>query len=330
MKARHLIWSIVLILSWHITSFAQNFPAQILSAPEDSLPHYIEKSKHIIQTGIIAIPLQNIAGCGVSCYQRGEIKAARDFFEIAKHEYHEINDSTEIGRMLSNIAVTYELEGKYDQATDYYHQALDIFSSSGDKESQAKVYNNLGVLFQEINEETKALKYHKLSLNSKRNLMDTAGLASTYNNLGVLYEENFENSDSALYFYEKSLHFYRLINTNRFEAQLLSNIASIYVKTNRIQEAINMLEEAEWEAEKVDNIILKSRIYKNTALAHLKSNNLAEAELYIKKGLAISKAQNLLKPQIEFLNLTAELQEKKQNYQACIVTLHEKSQLKDS
>jgi tetratricopeptide (TPR) repeat protein len=330
MKVRYIIFSFILILALHNSSFAQNLSAQILAAPEDSLSHYIEKSKNLIQAGIIAIPTSDIASCGLSCYQRGEIKSARDFFKIAKNEFTNINDSIEIGRMQSNIAVTYELEGKYDLAVENYHQALDIFIKMKDNKSESKVYNNLGVVFQEINEKDKALKYHKLALNSKQKSRDTLGIASSYNNLGVIYEENFEKPDSALYFYQKSLDIYRMFDMDSFEAQLLSNIASIYIQTNRIPEAIEILEDAAKQAEKTDNKLLKTRIYKNAALAYLKTENLVEAESFIQKGIAISKAQNLRQNHIEILDLKAELQEKNHAYEACIATLHERTQLKDS
>jgi tetratricopeptide (TPR) repeat protein len=330
MKARCIILSFILILALNSSSFAQNLPAQILTAPEDSLSHYIKKSKDLVLTGILAIPPNDIVSCGLSCYQRGEVKSAREFFQIAKNTFQTINDSLEIGRMQSNIAVTYELEGKYDLAVENYHQALDIFIKMKDKKSESMVYNNLGVVFQEMNEKEKALKYHKLALKSKQNLLDTLGVASSYNNLGVLYEENTNQTDSALYYYHKSLDIYRLFDMDSFEAQLLSNIASIYIQTNKIPQAIEILQDAAQQAERIDNKLLKARIYKNAALAHLKANNLSEAEYYTQKGLAISKSQDIINQQIELLSVKAELHEKKQEYTKCIATLHEKEQLKDS
>ncbi|MEA1874982.1 MAG: tetratricopeptide repeat protein, partial [Bacteroidota bacterium] len=291
---------------------------------------YINKTKNLLLSGIIAISANDIASCGLSCYQRGEVKSARDFFIIAKNEFSKLNDSIEIGRMQSNIAVTLELEGKYDLAVENYHQALDIFIKMRDKNSESMVYNNLGVVFQEMQEKEKALKYHKLAFKSKQSLMDTIGVASSYNNLGVQYEENTNQLDSALYYYQKSLDIYRLFDMDSYEAQLLSNIASIYIQTNKIPEAIEILQDAAQQAEQIDNKLLKVRIYKNAALAHLKTNNLTEAEYYTKKGLAISKSQNDINQQVKLLSIKAELHEKKHEYTNCIATLREKEQLKDS
>jgi len=330
MKNRFLYCLFIILMFCQNFNFAQSLPSQILSASNDSLSHYIEKSKNLIHSGIISVSIEDIVNCGLSCYQRGEVKSARDFFEIAKDKFIDINDSIEIGRMQSNIAVTFELEGKYDLAVENYHQALDIFIKMKDKKSESMVYNNLGVVFQEMNEKEKALKYHKLALKSKQSLLDTLGAASSYNNLGVLYEENINQTDSALYYYHKSLAIYRLLDIDSYEAQTLSNIASIYIQTNKISEAIEILSDAAKQAEQIDNKLLKSRIYKNAALAHLKSNKLTEAENYIKKGLAISQSQNILNQEIELLSIKAELHEKKQEYKICIATLHKKEQLKDS
>ena len=319
-----------LVLGLQLYGKATNMPSRILSASEDSLITIVEQTKRIIEDNIFFVSPEEIASCGLSCYQRGEIRYAKEFFILSKDAHLRANDSLDAGKMLSNIAVIYELEGDYERAIETHHQALEIFTQANNMEAMAKSLNNLGVVFQEMNDAGSALKYYNEALTIKTRLQDSSDIASSYNNIGVLWEENFHNPDSALNYYYKSLEIYQELNDIKKQARLLSNISAIYVELNEFPRAIEMLNEGKRKALDVNDKITLNNILRNSAFAYLKSGNLSKSEELINEGLAMSIELDYLKNRIEFLALLADLQEANADFQACVATQKDLQHLKDS
>lgn len=330
MKNQLLVTILLLLTFGRSISFAQDLPKQILAAPEDSLAYYIEKSKQIIQSQVIDISAEEIASCGLSCYQRGELHCAKEYFILAKDEYLDSQDSLSAGKMLSNIAVIYELEGNYDKATEVHYEALNIFTQSGDQNAIARAMNNLGVLYQEINDSENAMSYYRQALNIKQALKDSSGIASSLNNLGVLWEENLNNTDSALYYYEQSHSIYKSINDIGNQAKLLSNISAIYVDKKDFSHAIELLEEGKELAILSNDKINLNNILKNSAYAYLSSGQITQAKSMIEDGLRMSIELEYLKNQVEFLDLKAKIEEQNGEFKACVSTLKHLQVMKDS
>jgi tetratricopeptide (TPR) repeat protein len=308
--------------------FSQNLHTQILNADNDSLLVVIQQCKTSIENDKLSA--EEITSCGLSAYQRGEITHARDFFILAKNSYRQDNDSLNMGKMLANIGVTYELEGNYSEAINAHHKAMEIFTKINDTDATSKAMNNLGVVFQEINNSEKALYYYHSALNLKQENNDSAGIASTLNNIGVVFEENLNQPDSALHYYQYSLKYYKLLKNNLQQARLLSNISAIYVQKSDFKTAIRLIKEGEQIATTIKDELTINNIHKNAGYAHLKAGNFEKAWQYINQGLENSIHQNFLKNRIDFLALLAELQEKQSDYKNCIVTLKEYQHLKDS
>ncbi len=323
-----LLINILTIL--HINIRAEGVAKQILTTPEDSLVNLIENIKHDIRTNKTNISIDEITTYGISCYQRGETGYARDFFNMAKNQYFAKNDSLHAAQMICNIATLYEIEGNYERAIENHYQALEIFTLKGDKKSIALSMNNMGIIFQETNDNANALKYYTQSLKISQSIDNKKGMANALNNIGSFYSTNYPNLDSALYYYEQSLSIYTEIKNLENQAKTMCNLAGIYIKKKEYNKAFSYLDKGQEIAIKTQNKLTLNDIQLTLAKAFIETKEYNKAQTIINQGLQNSIDMNFLQNRIEFLYLKAQVEEKLNNYKACVATQKEIQAYRDS
>ncbi len=151
-------------------------------------------------------------------------------------------------KSVSNLALTYFVQGRYSDAKDKYLEALPTLYSMDEKLYHADVYNNLGVCYTQTGETANALDaYHNAIRISKWNYRDDDTISKksytdAYYNRGNLYY-NDEKYDLAIADYNVTIEY--LVGTlkDKVEASVLDrayhNRALCYYNKSMYQEAIN-------------------------------------------------------------------------------------------
>lgn len=184
----------------------------------------------------------------------GQIKNARNNFEVAITQAKKLNDAQTLSDSYNNLALSFWVSGDLTSALEYHNQALDI-------------RNNLPI-----------------SIRDKK-------LASSLNNIGLVYTK--KDPAKALEYYLKALVLNKKIygEIHPKIALVNINIALIYQEQKKYDQSISMLEKAlminqKYFGESHPNVAF---IYTSFAQIYAQNNATARALSYIKNALSIYK-----------------------------------------
>lgn len=215
-------------------------------------------------------------------------------------EYAAEYDTTLIPPILTNVAISFQHEGKYDSSQVIANQVLDIHLSKDDFNAAASTlsvlansYKRQGALEKSIDYYNKAYDYHKkanfptgqgiVKTNIGRvyiqmkdypkalsayfeakNIYDQHGLmrgkASISRRLSEVYE-NIDNYAEALVYSEEALTTFRELQLTKEVALALTQVALHRMKLNQLDEAENALNEAVNYAKDIENDYILTETY---------------------------------------------------------------------
>lgn len=292
---------------------------------------------------------------GVLVYGRGEIGYARKFFEMAYEIHKKKGDRQGMSRSNNNIAVMYELDGRFAEALDCYFKSLNITEELKDSmpyyeylRVRSSLYNNLGVLYNETKEYDKGMPYFLKSMqysyqlldycaehydmSERSELIEKANNSLAYGFLDMAYNWQHRpqhNFDSALYYYQKS---YQLLveNNSEYQYHAQANIGFIYFKKGNTNKAIKMLEEAYRLAQKNNCEISLSPIYRNLSHVYMQTKDYKQAHKFIHEGIEYSSKNRCFADKVIMVKKLFELQLREGNYEQAEVTNGYLTRLSDS
>lgn len=183
------------------------------------------------------------------------------------------NDTSNIGKINSNISRCYYIINDYKNAEQYALKSIKSFCLNKDSLSLANSYNNLGAILDKLNQKQEALKaYYNAKRIYERGKL-TSKMVSTLNNIGNTYKD-LGQYDSALYYMQSALSLKRKIGNKKSICISLGNLSELYIQLNKIDKAEKLATEMLNIANQINN--KTQQMYANYYLF----------EIYKKKGNA--------------------------------------------
>jgi len=171
-----------------------------------------------------------------------DYKTSYQYFQKALQVNKEIKDSSFLGSIFNNLAISFYFQGKLDSSLAYHIKALAIRKATGNKKALANTYNNIGLIYRVKKDYEKTISYYKQSLKLKEEIGDNKGVFNTLNNIGVLHK-NKKEYDSAIIIFSK---LYKTATALGAEPAALSsklNIAMCLNSQGKYEEALVLLSE---------------------------------------------------------------------------------------
>ncbi len=172
---------------------------------------------------------------GVILYQHSFLAKADSSFYKAQIAFSNLGDSSSVSHMRMNRAAMNEMEGNFERAVVIYHEVIEYFKRTNDSAQLANSYSNLGVAYQTMELPENSLEYHKKALTLRKAIFDTINIAYSYNNIGVVFMEDFDNVDSALYYYKKAYIIFKDKNALYESSTVSNNIGHIYLNLKEFE-----------------------------------------------------------------------------------------------
>jgi class 3 adenylate cyclase len=182
-----------------------------------------------------------------------------------------VGDQNGVSNMLNNLGAVHFNGGDDESAIDYYLQSLRVAESINDTLRIATALINIGSVY--LNKEANrplAFDYYKRALPLSMKLKDMDAFGTCAVNMGEFFL-NSNNTDSALYYFEKALEAYRNSATGNV-AYALKNIGKVYAQRSEFQKAIEYQTQAYNLARSLD------------ARLEMAQSLLSLADTYEKKG----------------------------------------------
>ncbi len=146
-------------------------------------------------------------------------------------------DSMVMAGIYVNLGNVMEELKDYDGAQKYFFLALDLYAAANTPPFLiAEAYNCLGGSYCNQKKYAEGRNYILKAVQKCDTINSKSVLMASYSNLGALYNSIHKN-DSALYYYFRSLSFYRAINDVYNQSTLLSNIGCVYGDLKNFKQA---------------------------------------------------------------------------------------------
>ncbi|MEP4534773.1 MAG: tetratricopeptide repeat protein [Cyclobacteriaceae bacterium] len=173
---------------------------------------------------------------GGAYYVRGDYDLALEKFLDSYQMYVEIQDTTRMSQLLSNIGLVYKNIDDYDNSLLHYRKALKLVPEQ-DISSRSRMINNIGVVFQRMQQYDTAEFFLRQSLTLKSELDDEKGMANTLTNLGIIAFEKGE-FEQAIDYHQQSLILETKLKSDEGIAKSLNNIGSTYLALKHYKGAV--------------------------------------------------------------------------------------------
>lgn len=134
-------------------------------------------------------------------------------------------------------------KGWFPEALDCVLKVFEINEKSGDTLLMVESLSTLGFLHNNIENYSEALDWQRKALETLGNIKNDTRRGIIFGRIGVIYDE-IGNFDSALYYNNLAIEYFKKNNDEIYLAQWLSNIANTNIKMGNFGQAENLLLEA--------------------------------------------------------------------------------------
>ena len=157
-------------------------------------------------------------------------------------------------------------------------------------------------------------------------LENKLGLAINNQNIGDCLEQK-GDLEGALVQYQKSLALNEEIDNNYGKVFSKNGIAQVYLKRNKYQDALALLEQLKEPISKIKDKLIWSAILINTGWAQMELGNLTQAEKEMQSGLKMALDNTLPRNVVYAKRLLSQLESKKGNHQKALTYFKEAEDL---
>lgn len=215
------------------------------------------------------------------------------------------------------LGIVHKNKGHYVSALEYYLDALTVSEKLKDNGRISASLNNIGIIYVLQENYKKAIDYFNRSLQLEEDLKQPLQKSIRLFNLGDCYKE-LKQYDEALGYYTNSLLIEKRLKNpiGIIYAQL--GIAEVYIHTDRLTDAqttlvgvATLLQDADQEAEVL--------YYKLKGEEAIESNQLSEAERWLKKAIDFSQKHDLKNELLDIYLLLSKLYESNNQPQLAVV-----------
>lgn len=206
---------------------------------------------------------------------------------------------------LNMLGVVYRRMDLVSSALDYHSQALEFARTANPITEQLELsiavsLNSMGNIYLVLKQYDLAIEQFNKSLEIENKSENKLGLAINYQNIGYAKEAK-GLLNEALKDYQTSLKYNENINSDIGKVICFNSIGKIYIKQQKYDEAITLLQDALAKALKIEDQYYIATSYTNLGWLETLTNKEDLAEQHLKKAIEISDNYNLLTSKIEAL-----------------------------
>ncbi|MEO0330989.1 MAG: sensor histidine kinase, partial [Bacteroidota bacterium] len=205
----------------------------------DSAMHYFQNvHEYYIENEQESQAVFTLFNMGVISNYRGWWNKSLEYFMEGLQVAEESGEEAMQGEMLNSIGLVHLELKNFDQALSMVKQALVIFRRLERIPEQTNCVSNIGSIYSDMHQQDSALYYFKKSLELNELEDNNWGMAMSLFNIGFTYFELGLHKD-ALKNLEQSLKIRQQLGGYQREiADSYTNIAQVYVKTGRSNQAL--------------------------------------------------------------------------------------------
>ncbi len=243
---------------------------------------------------------------GFAYLQLGKIDSGMVLLEKCIVLSKEDNDLSRLSSVYITMGDVMLRQSKWEEAKSYYMQTLHMAQKNKDEGNLLRAFNSLGRVNLITGNHTAALDYNKKSLKIIEQSEDAAireRVANVYVDIGATYM-SMEQSDTALYYYNKALELHIEMEKKSSVALTTINIGLIYYRQNKTALALEKFIEGAKLAEDAGSLEQMGKAYSLIGAMFEYQEKYNKSLEYYKKALDIFQK---MEHQTETLRMYAEI-----------------------
>jgi tetratricopeptide (TPR) repeat protein len=180
---------------------------------------------------------------GLTEYYRRNDTSAMEQYNSSLSIFKKINNETEIGNILNNMAIIYSENANYDTSIDFYKKSLAIREKQNDAEKIITSMINIGNLYQYMGEYDKSIDYYKKALKTAMLVFPEKQFPNLFDGMARSLVAKGEMGEASDYFV-------KAVNSAKKSGNAISlvvnlvNIGNFYYSIGSTDKAIGCFEEA--------------------------------------------------------------------------------------
>lgn len=259
------------------------------------------------------------------CYlSLGTINYNLERYKIAAQNYHlaldlflRINDREGLFYGAKHLAITQEALGLFDLSLINYEEALRIARESKSNKEIIEILESMGRVEFNRGNYTEALSYYQEVEKLESGKGGSNQKVKTLNKIGKVYEE-LDDSASAMNYYEQGRVLAEANNDVVNISNYYSNVSSLSLRGNNVEQAIQSQEQAVDINRKANNPVMENKAALELANIHLQADNSIAAIPYLKRVLDLSQTLGEIQSRKEAFKGLSEAYENIGNYQEAL------------
>ena len=267
---------------------------------------------------------------GLAEMYSGNLKNALKIQEQTQNVFRSIGDSLGVAGAYINLGNIYKRQGNYDLALECQLRALRLREQYGaSQRAIATCYNNIGNLYRVMGDKEAALDYHYRSLAIRTSIADSSQIGSSYTNIALIFMQQ-ELYDTASVYYQKALELQLARKNLKEIANCYAGLASLHREIEDYEQAEVYYLQALAINEQTGNILQITRNLTNMARLYTRQGKPDEAIARLTEArlLAIEMGSPIFEEYIH--HDLAEAYEAKGDYQAALLNYRAYTSLRDS
>ncbi len=245
-------------------------------------------------------------------YRDAEPEKTISYGMIALKLAQKIDDDKREAEVLDLIGQGYEQIGDIAKAISNFNESFRIASNIHDIEALARIKLNLGGCYTDVGNFPLAVDYNKEAVKYFSMLNQSVNLCRAEVFLSdALFKSG--NPDSAIFYLDKAIVLSKS-NNNYLLDYILTNYAESYYLKKQFSLSKEYIGKAMTLSIQINDQYAIAAEYLVLAKIYLSLNDLSNAELYVKKGLAVAEETKIRENLIDAYNILSKILEKKGNY----------------
>ncbi|XVQ10268.1 tetratricopeptide repeat protein [Spirillospora sp. CA-255316] len=172
---------------------------------------------------------------GMVLWRMGRYEETLRSASEALDEARTIEDDALVAKALDLYGLIHYTRSEFDVAVGYYEQSLELWRSAGEETGEAPVLSHMAIVLWHLGRYPEAIERMNRALALYEAAGDTRGLQIALNNRAE-FERQLGRYDSALEYYGRVARVREM--TRQHQAVWSNNVASVYRRTNRPEEAV--------------------------------------------------------------------------------------------
>lgn len=220
-------------------------------------------------------------------FQQSRFNEARHSYRRTIRLARTIGDRFNEARACSNLGYHYAETGHWHRSEVLCCHALTLFEELDSNHGRAHTHNHLGLLYIRRREADKAQQNLEKACTLWEAMGDIHGLMRGCTNLGLLYTDVVQVPDKALFYLTKSLRCAEKIGDQTEIGTIHTNIGFAHTLDANLSQAEIHTHQAETIFRRLSNSKELANVLENLALIYLKRQSWTEAVAFMEEALAI-------------------------------------------